>query len=203
MKKLILALLFLLLPCSVFAETQLAWMNPYVVGCGSLSCSESTQQGPTDMVALVDSDSFGMGNYIYMATKFVYTGTTGDLCKAYIALFRYNSPNGTTELSIYTNNAGTPDTPGTSLGSCGTINNSSLTTSAEWYGFTCNDISLVNSETYWAVAYTTNTIDGVNYLRYSMDNVCTTEQVAYSSNGSTWANRETIWCGNLKLYIKE
>lgn len=200
-KYLIILLLLIALPCE-------ARMGAVMMGMGvsGPSCSGSTQQAPTDMVTEASTKGVGQADGSqFQATKFVYTGASGTLCRVDVLLGKNNSPDKTLTVALYENNTTPdPDEPGSALATCGTMATTGLTTTQTWYSFSsCNYASMTNGATYWLVV-SVPTADTNNYAKWSIDSTCTTEYILYDANGTgPWTLSSTAYCGTLRLYILE
>jgi hypothetical protein len=199
MRKLLI-ILFLLISLLTATPIQSATMvsgRPCPGGAGA-ACTGATQQEPTDMDD--NSSVYTIGRYTaadWLATQFIYTGTTGTLCRIDVAFVKVGSPTGNLNVCLYSNNEGEV---GTEI-ACGTINSGSFTDSIAWYSATV-DTTITNGVTYWIVVNDPSA-DGTNYQQWGTDNTCTTENMRGSADGTTWTSNSTAACQEIRLYIKE
>jgi len=133
----------------------------------------------------------------WLATQFVYTGTTGTLCRIDVAFVKVASPTGNLNVCLYSNNEGEV---GTEI-ACGTIDSGTFTDSMAWYSATV-ETTITNGTTYWIVVEDPSA-DGTNYQQWGTDNTCTTENMRGSADGTTWSDNGTASCYEIRLYIKE
>ena len=198
MKRLVFIFAFLLC-CSAIQVQARGIMTMCGAGTSSLTCSRATQQAPTDMVTQGTYQEMGSyAGYQYIASQYVYGGTTGTLCSVDISLIKVGSPTGNAEVLIYTDNSDVPDS-GTS---CGTIDVSTLSDVVfEWKTLSCN-VPQTNGAKYWIVIKKTN-LDTTNYIRTGVDYACTTELMMRSSDAASWTGLWTTQCAMGRLYILE
>jgi hypothetical protein len=206
MKKAFIGLLILTLCAlvqSVYGATSVSG-RPCPGGAAALTCNGSSgggvQQAPDDMDDNSSSQAFGRNTSTdWIATKFVYGGTTGTLCSIETAQVVAGTPTGNLNICIYSDNAGEV---GSSLsGGCGTIDSGTFTASLAWYSATV-DATITNGTAYWIVANDPS-VNTDNYQLWGTDNTCTTENTRNSADGTTWGSVSTATCLMIRLYIKE
>lgn len=163
MKKLIITLLFILLSCPSFAETQLAWMGPVIAGSsGTYSCNASEVSS--------DGNTTGASANLNLANATIYriagkwtTSETGYRCTATVKLIKGGNPSGNIFLRIYSDSS---STPGDILATSGTIAASSVNTSSATYSFTFSSpVYLETSTSYWLSIETDTLNDNSNYIK--------------------------------------
>lgn len=214
MKRLSTLLIIILLLFATSAYTgdmQLARTNPYVAGsagaAAALTCSELTQQSPTDMVTRTgDKTMAHNSDYYGLASRFLYGGVTGgEPCSLYVMMYKVGLLSGKTlTLAIWSDDGDATPLPVSSVVSCGSMSADDLGTSdSVWVKFTCSGGTLTNNTYYWVVATVDSVGDTLNKIQWSVDNTAATVVMASRMAAATWYDESTAYTGTMKLYIKE
>lgn len=145
MKRLIL-LCLLLLPSTLFAETQLAWMNPYIAGSGgsaAVSCSASTDYVGTKLTT--GSTNAGSADKI-RCNRYTPTQSSGCSSGSLAAVYLYHTNTSAEEakMAIFTSSADTPQSTDAIVGSWVTLSSSAV----EWATGTASG-SVTIGNNYW------------------------------------------------------
>lgn len=197
MKKYFVALLILLFAVSGNAATMVSG-RPCAGGAAALSCTGATLQQSEESTTN-DSNIGAAATATWKASEIAYSGTTGTLCKVSVALRKVGTPTGNATMYIYSS---TSHNPNASLGSCGTLDISTLTTDYAWKDFTCNIASFTNGTDYHIVINSPY-IDGSSYIQWATEASCAVENIDYADDGADWKTTSVVYCTTFKLYILE
>lgn len=194
MKKLILALLFLLLSCPVFAENQqLAWMGPMIVGGSTPAASCGTIDSFEDTPALARSIAKDAG-YEYIAVPFVGNGET--VHKIELNLEDSGSPTDL-QVAICTDNAGNPSTTCQAMDANICPGTTCTSGSYAWKSvYIAAGYATTSSTTYWIRMH--HDLDATNYFIIgSAAETGTT--IKRSANGSSWVTANSNYQSNYRV----
>jgi hypothetical protein len=194
-------LIIFLLCLWIFATSSSAMLNLGAAGGGTADCDQV--QAPTEDGASVGSYSCArVAADEYMATKFVYTGTTIAIC----AVDTWNDYDGsnphTYTMAIYTHDSGNnePDTLVTNATS-DSQDPSGIGASEVVVSWTFpTPPTLTNGVTYWLVIYSdTNDVD--HHMDWHLEGAGATERVMDDDDGlGTWALNSSTTTLKFKLY---
>ena len=197
MKKLILAIL-----CVLCLSFQVGAYDPVfeqiIQGSGCDQIKTPTEDGASAGPRFIGGDD----PEVYVATEFVYTGTTTQICK----VDTWNSYNGTQGYNYYLafySDDGEPNVPITngiaivkflddSLGGDEVVVSWTFTTPP----------TLTNGVTYWLVMYTEQ-VDYGDYLEWHYESSGTTEHIVKDGDGlGTWTSQTTTSTCKFRLLSK-
>jgi hypothetical protein len=135
----------------------------------------------------------------YVATKFVYTGESGTITGATIAVRAVLAPTFEVTVGVYSHDAGS-DKPGTLIGSVSDPYDATgiPTTGETELRFINMSAELTNGETYWFVG-SVDAVDADNYL-YWWYCVATTNFIRSSGDASSWSSDSTTYSHKFKLF---
>lgn len=151
-------------------------------GCSTLSFDRSG--------APYDGDTGYSAFYTYVASKFT-SGATFTACKGELRLLKQNTPTGTLQLKIYTDNSGNP---GTLVGSGSSTINMADVSSDAYYTFASLSASLTSSTVYWAVMQASAAPNDIKWIGQTGS-----DNLRGSTDGSSWDNIGNLTT-NFKLY---
>jgi hypothetical protein len=188
MKKLLIALL--LLPSLAWgAETQIARMNPYILGGGGSAACSYTLKDSNDT-----GDALGAIGFADTTTYSSNSFTSGSgyiLKKLAVKIKKVGDGHGVT-LTIYLceDSSGKP----TAIGSCtaiGTKAVADLTASSVEYEFEYPTGYSISNATLYHIAFSTGTYgDASNYLWFSRNGATGTEDYCITEGGSIWSTND-------------
>jgi hypothetical protein len=170
---------------------------------GSLP-SEPTAPAPPSLPTLDQSYEGGTGTIYHDAsgvTKLAVSFTpthSGDLNKFGIYLkIGGGSPTGNTSLELFTDNSGVPDV---SLGVIGTIDESSVTGSWDWYyAIASTSIPITSSSTYWVVISKTH--DASSYVHVGAVVDATNNVLSFTGSWAWFGGATPIMTDFRQYYI--
>lgn len=136
-------------------------------------------------------------NNRHVASRFVADANTGTVCKVCLLLKKKDNPTMNFSVQIWGDTDGRPNSADVKA-DYGTMNAADIQGSMNDC-FDGGSAALVNGTAYHIVMVMAST-DTSNYVHWYRDANCTTEVVARSSNGSTWADITTTECGAASLY---
>lgn len=195
MKKLILALLFLLLSCPVFAETQLAWMGPVITGTGTVS--GGSKSCPTDETLFLDQlstadfySAFYTADNTYAGQGYFDPGANKTVCTVKIGVRAIAGEGNPIDMKVTIFAMDTNDLGSSPTGTC--VSNTVSVTGAGTFVFPGLDCSLVNGTLYGIVLHRAdNSYDSDNNL-----SIFVNDASAYSGGFNWWNASKTYVNGS-------
>jgi len=195
MKKLILLLLFLLIPSICFsgsAQNNLLNILKSRSG-GACDVAQQTEDGGQEGPKYI-----GRFSSTYWATKFNYSGTTGKaICQIDLWLSKVLSPSDNYYVAIWGHD-GTNTEPDSAnvIGTCDALDSSTVGASEGRISITCTTPTgtLTNGTDYWVVFYRPGGADDTNYLiwHYDEGTAGTKDVDASTDSGATWADDAAV-----------
>jgi hypothetical protein len=198
MKKILIAILLLLIPVDAFA---LSAAVQAVCGASSVPAACETVQTPTETGATTATFTNDNTANRYYGTRFI-AESTDTICAIDVYLYKAGTPSDTMTITVHIYSDAFDETthlPNTSLGSSSvTIYAKDLTTEEAAYKFTGLSVDLTNETHYWVVVVS-NEYDASNYFLWTAESGGTTENLA-KWNGSSWSTASTARTAKYVLY---
>lgn len=185
-----------------FAVTAFGQSTVVVAKKKATACTTQTTPNDMETTNSTSTNVASAAGVKWIATKFIGDATSGTVCKICPDLSKVSSPTMTIAIKLFSNTCSTcdrtDDKPNAQLADYGSMSAASIAGS---FGDCFTGTYAVANNTYYWVVIQASATSETNYVNWTEDATCATEDVSRSGDdGSSWSQTSSSKCLMMKLY---